>query len=43
MQKSVLKKESFTMADVLEGINEKLIYRHPHVFGDVKVIRSIGG
>jgi MazG family protein len=28
---------SFTMADVLEGINSKLVYRHPHVFGDVKV------
>jgi MazG family protein len=28
---------SFTMADVLEGINNKLIYRHPHVFGDVEV------
>jgi XTP/dITP diphosphohydrolase len=27
----------FTMAEVLEGINKKLIYRHPHVFGDVKV------
>jgi MazG family protein len=27
----------FTMADVLEGINNKLVYRHPHVFGDVKV------
>src|SRR5674476_845097 len=27
----------FTMADVLEGINNKLIYRHPHVFADVKV------
>jgi MazG family protein len=27
----------FTMADVLEGINKKLTYRHPHVFGDVKV------
>lgn len=27
----------FTMADILEGINTKLIYRHPHVFGDVKV------
>lgn len=27
----------FTMADVLEGINNKLTYRHPHVFGDVKV------
>ena len=28
---------TFSMADVLEGINKKLIYRHPHVFGDVKV------
>ena len=28
---------TFSMADVLEGINRKLIYRHPHVFGDVKV------
>ncbi|MGB8491303.1 MAG: nucleoside triphosphate pyrophosphohydrolase [Bacteroidales bacterium] len=27
----------FSMADVLTGINEKLVYRHPHVFGDVKV------
>jgi MazG family protein len=27
----------FTMADVLRGINEKLVYRHPHVFGDVSV------
>jgi len=24
----------FDMGDVLEGINEKLIYRHPHVFGE---------
>jgi MazG family protein len=30
-------KDSFTMTDVLKGINDKLIYRHPHVFGDVKV------
>ena len=30
-------KGSFNMADVLEGINKKLTYRHPHVFGDVKV------
>jgi len=28
---------SFTITDVLKGINEKLIYRHPHVFSDVKV------
>jgi len=28
---------TFSILDVLQGINEKLIYRHPHVFGDVKV------
>jgi tetrapyrrole methylase family protein/MazG family protein len=28
---------NFTVADVLEKVNEKLIRRHPHVFGDVKV------
>jgi tetrapyrrole methylase family protein/MazG family protein len=27
----------FSVADVLEGITEKLIRRHPHVFGEVKV------
>jgi len=27
----------FTIADVLEGISEKLVRRHPHVFSDVKV------
>jgi len=27
----------FTVAGVLEKINDKLIRRHPHVFGDVKV------
>ena len=27
----------FTLEDVAEGINKKLIHRHPHVFGDVKV------
>jgi len=30
-------KGAFDIADVLKGINEKLIYRHPHVFGNVKV------
>jgi MazG family protein len=28
---------TFNMTDVLQCINQKLIYRHPHVFGDVKV------
>jgi XTP/dITP diphosphohydrolase len=30
-------KKLFSMTDVLKGINEKLIYRHPHVFGEVTV------
>lgn len=32
-----MEKDAFNMADVLENINRKLIYRHPHVFGDVSV------
>lgn len=27
----------FTLADVIAGVNEKLIYRHPHVFGENRV------
>ncbi|MFN8209611.1 MAG: nucleoside triphosphate pyrophosphohydrolase [Bacteroidales bacterium] len=27
----------FDITDVLKGINDKLVYRHPHVFGDVTV------
>jgi len=27
----------FSMTNVLQGINEKLVYRHPHVFGEIKV------
>jgi tetrapyrrole methylase family protein/MazG family protein len=27
----------FTSADVIRGINTKLIHRHPHVFGDLQV------
>jgi len=30
-------KGTFNLADVFKGINNKLIFRHPHVFGDVKV------
>lgn len=30
-------KGAFNIADVLKGINKKLIYRHPHIFGDVDV------
>ena len=30
-------KKSFDISDVLNDINTKLIHRHPHIFGDVKV------
>jgi MazG family protein len=30
-------KGAFDIADVLNGINRKLVFRHPHVFGDLKV------
>ena len=26
----------FTLADVLTAVNDKLVRRHPHVFGDTK-------
>ncbi len=32
---------TFTLADVIEGVNRKMIRRHPHVFGDEKA-RSAG-
>lgn len=28
---------AFTIEDVVDGVCEKMIRRHPHVFGDVKV------
>ncbi len=31
---------SFTIAEVLQGINDKLIRRHPHVFGDGQLENS---
>ncbi len=30
-------KNVFDIADVINSLNEKLIYRHPHIYGDVKV------
>src|SRR4051812_36992597 len=27
----------FTLEDVIRGISEKLVARHPHIYGDVKV------
>lgn len=32
-----MEKEAFDITDVLNGICEKLIRRHPHIYGDVKV------
>lgn len=29
--------EQFTLQQVIEGISEKLIARHPHIYGDIKV------
>lgn len=30
-------KGSFDIADVIKSLNEKLIFRHPHIYGDVEV------
>lgn len=41
MHSQIAKEEEiFTMDDVIEGICEKLIRRHPHVFGDKKANNS---
>ena len=38
MQATIAEEEGiFTMDDVISGITEKMIRRHPHVFGDTKV------
>ena len=29
--------KQFELQEVMDGISEKLIYRHPHIYGDVKV------
>src|SRR5678815_1307333 len=29
--------QQFTLEEVIQGISEKLIIRHPHIYGDVKV------
>jgi XTP/dITP diphosphohydrolase len=31
---------AFNMQGIIEGINEKLIRRHPHIYGDVKVANA---
>jgi len=33
-------KNEFDITDVINGINEKLTHRHPHVFGDIEVQNS---
>ncbi|MCE1245118.1 MAG: nucleoside triphosphate pyrophosphohydrolase [Firmicutes bacterium] len=33
-------KDEFSASDVLDSINAKMIRRHPHIFGDVKVSNS---
>lgn len=30
-------KGEFTLSEILESINRKIVFRHPHVFGEVKV------
>ncbi len=30
-------KQSFDIADVINSLNEKLVFRHPHIYGDVTV------
>ena len=30
-------KKAFDIADVINSLNEKLIFRHPHIYGDTKV------
>ncbi len=37
MTKIASKEKRFTLKDLLTHLNEKLIRRHPHVFGDAKV------
>ena len=35
--KIAAEKKAFDIADVLNGICDKLIYRHPHIYGDLEV------
>ncbi|RYG06483.1 MAG: nucleoside triphosphate pyrophosphohydrolase [Chitinophagaceae bacterium] len=35
--KIATEQNQFTLEDVLKGVSEKLISRHPHIYGDVKV------
>ena len=33
----LVQKNSFDIADVINSLNEKLIFRHPHIYGNVEV------
>lgn len=33
-------KDGFTLDDVIDGIAKKMVYRHPHVFGEVQVANA---
>lgn len=35
--KIATEQQQFTLDDVINGVCEKLIFRHPHIYGDVKV------
>lgn len=35
-----IEEKQFTLEEVMDGISEKLINRHPHIYGDVKVINE---
>ena len=37
MQNWIRKKQLFDIADVINSLNEKLIFRHPHIYGNVEV------
>lgn len=41
LAKVAAKEGHFTMADTLQAIIDKLIFRHPHVFGDGKKIDNV--
>jgi len=36
-----VEKDEFNLSQILEGINRKIIYRHPHVFGEVLVNNDV--
>ncbi len=41
LAKVAAKEGHFTMSDTLKGLTDKLIFRHPHVFGDGKNMQNV--